>query len=294
MTVMPSWPAGDPEAIGGRRTTDGATGHEPFRSLLGAIPPADDLGPPEISLRFKIGDVHLVLEPAATTSVDDFVDITGRRLRRRGYSCGLPCRAEVAGFADGRARVVAKKKRFRRPAGEPQLQLYTLTGPYSLILTVTEAQAGLAAGLGPIRLDPPPSPAITPVVQMPAVGGSAVEEKLILTRRNVRLTAVVSPGLVTTSTDDFAITRLESMRSQLPDMAVGDWQPDVFLGGWPCARQTFVHGGVRPGEVVRSEYWWAGVVMDRGIQIFVLGTKAIIDLDQARRLQGLAVLVPPG
>jgi hypothetical protein len=34
--------------------------------------------------------------------------------------------------------------------------------------------------------------------------------------------------------------------------------------------------------------------MSRGIQIFVLGTKAIIDLDQARRLQGLAVLVPPG
>ena len=294
MTAMPSWPAGDPETIGARRTTDSATGREPFRSLLGAIPAADDLGPPEISSQFKIGDVHLVLEPVATTSVDDFVDITGRRLRRRGYSCGPPYRAEVGGFADGRARVVAKKKRFRRPGGEPQLQLYALTGPYSLILTVTEAQAGLADDLGPIRVDPPPSPAITPVVQMPAVGRSAVEEKLILTRRNVRLTAVVSPGPITTSTDDFAITRLESMRSQLPDMAVGDWQPDVFLGGWLCARHTFVHGGVRAGEVVRSEYWWAGVVMDRGIQIFVLGTKAIIDLDHARRLQGLAVLVPPG
>jgi hypothetical protein len=294
MTAMPWWSAGVPEAIGAPRTTDGATGHEPFRSLLGAIPSTDDLGPPEISSQFKIGDVHLVLEPAATRSVDDFVDITGRRLRRRGYSCGPPYPAEVAGFADGRARVVAKKKRFRNPAGEPQLQLYAVTGRYSLILTVTEAQAGLAADLGSIRLDPPASPAITPVVQIPAVGRSAVEEKLVLTRRNVRLTAVVSPGLTTTSTDDFAITRLESMRSQLPDMAVGDWQPDVFLGGWPCARHTFVHGGVRAGEAVRSEYWWAGVVTDRGIQIFVLGTKAIIDLDQARRLQGLAVLVPPG
>jgi hypothetical protein len=150
MTAMPSWPAGDPETIGAQRTTDGATAHEPFRSLLGAIPAADDLGPPEISFQFKIGDVHLVLEPAATTSVDDFVDVTGRRLRRRGYSCGPPYRPEVGAFADGRARVVAKKKRFRRPAGEPQ--------------------------------------------QMPAVGRSAVEEKLILTRRNVRLTAVVSPG----------------------------------------------------------------------------------------------------
>lgn len=294
MTAMPSWPTGDPEAMGARRTTDGATRYEPFRSLLGAIPPTDDLGPPEISSRFKIGDVHLVLEPAATTSPDDFADITGRRLRRRGYSCGPSYRAEVAGFADGRARVVAKKKRFRRPAGEPQLQLYALTGPYSLILTVTEAQAGLAADIGPVRLDRPAWPAITPIVQMPAVGRSSVEEKLILTRRNVRLTAVVSPGLITTSTDDFAITRLESMRSELPDMAVGDWQPDVFLGGWPCARHTFVHGGVRAGEAVRSEYWWAGVVMNRGIQIFVFGTKAIIDLDQARRLQDLAVLVPPG
>ena len=294
MTAMPSWPAGDPETIGARRTTDSATGREPFRSLLGAIPAADDLGPPEISSQFKIGDLHLVLEPAATTSVDDFVDITGRRLRRRGYSCGPSYRAEVGGFADGRAWVVAKKKRFRRPGGEPQLQLYALTGPYSLILTVTEAQAGLADDLGPIRLDPPPSPAITPVVQMPAVGRSAVEEKLILTRRNVRLTAVVSPGLITAHTDDFAISRLERMRSRLPDMAVGDWQPDVFLGGWPCALHAFVHGGVRAGEVVRSEYWWAGVVMNRGIQIFVLGTKAIIDLDQARRLQNLAVLVPPG
>ena len=294
MTAMSSWPTGDPEAIGARRTTDGAAGHEPFRSLLGAIPPADDLGPPEISSRFKIGDVHLVLEPATTTSLDDFVDIAGRRLRRRGYSCGPSHRAEVAGFADGRARVVAKKKRFGRPAGEPQRQLYALTGPYSLILTVTEAHAGLAADLGPIRLDPPASPAITPVVRMSAVGWSSVEEKLILTRRNVRLTAVVSPGLITTSTDDFAITRLEAMRSRLPDMAAGDWHPDVFLGGWPCARLTFVHGGVRAGDVVRSEYWWAGVVMNRGIQIFVLGTKAIIDLDQARRLQDLAVLVPPG
>ncbi len=294
MTAMSWWPAGDPEAIGARRTTDSDTGHEPFRSLLGAIWPTDDLGPPEISSRFKIGDVHLVLEPAATTSLDDFVDITGRRLRRRGYSCGPPYRAEVAGFADGRARVVAKKKRFRRPAGEPQLQLYALTGPYSLILTVTEAQAGLAACLGPIWLHPPASPAITPVVHMPAVGRSAVEEKLILARRNVRLTAVVSPGLITAPTDDFAITRLERMRSRLPDMAVGDWQPDVFLGGWPCALHAFVHGGVRAGEVVRSEYWWAGVVMNRGIQIFVLGTKAIIDLDQARRLQNLVVLVPPG
>ena len=56
-------------------------------------------------------------------------------------------------------------------------------------------------------------------------------------------------------------------------------------------RHTFVHGGITAGDVVRSEYWWAGVVMERGIQVFVLGTRSIIDLDQARRLQDLAVLV---
>lgn len=294
MTATPSWSAGDPEAIARWRTIGGEPGPAPFRTLLGAMAPAGQLDPPEVSSRFKIGDVHVVVEPAATTSVEDFTAVTGRRLKRKGYSCGPSYRAEVAGFADGRARVVAKRKRFRHPAGEPQLQLYALIGPYSMIVTVTEAQAGLATELGPIRLDPPVPPAITPVVHMPAVGRSSVEEKLILTRRNARLTAVISPGLVTTSTDDFAITSLESMRSRLPDMAAGDWQPDVFLGGRPCVRQTFVHGGVRAGEVVRSEYWWAGVVMDRGIQIFVLGTKSIIDLDQARRLQDLAVLVPPG
>src|SRR5262249_62092844 len=149
---------------------------------------------PHISSNSKIVTVHLVLDPATTTSLDDFADITGRRLRRRGYSCGPSYRAEVTGFADGRARIVAKKKRFRRPAGEPQLQLYALTGPYSLILTVTEAQAGLAADLGPIRLDRPAWPAITPGVQMPAVGRAAGGEELMLTRPDGRAAACGSPG----------------------------------------------------------------------------------------------------
>lgn len=292
MTAMSSWPSGDPEAIAGRRATNGVWGHEPFRSLLGTTPPADHLGTPEISVRFKIGDVHIVLEPAATLNLDDFVDAAGRRLKRRGYSCGPPYRAEVAGLADGRARVVVRKKRFSRPAGEPQLQLYALAGPYSLIVTM--AEAGQARDFGPIRLDPPAPPAITPVVHLPAVSRSSVEEKIILTHRNARLTGIVSPGFVTTSADDFAITSLDGLRSRLPDMAVGDWQPDVFLGGWPCLRHTFLHGGVRAGELVRSEYWWAGVVADRGIQVFVLGTKSIIDLNQAHRLQEVVALVPPG
>jgi hypothetical protein len=294
MTAMPSGPSGDAEAIAGRRASDGRCGHEPFRSLLGATVPAKRLDAPEISLRLKIGDVHIVMEPAATSHLDDFVDAASRRLRRRGYSCGPPYRTEVAGLVDARARVVVRRKTFRRPAGEPQLQFYALTGSYSVIVTMAEAEVGPARDFGPISLDPPAPPAITPVVQMPAVGRSSVEEKIILTRRNVCLTGIVSPGLVTTSADDFAIGSLESMRSRLPDMAVGDWQPDVFLGGRPCLRHTFLHGGVKAAELVRSEYWWAGVVADRGIQLFVLGTKSIIDLNQAHRLQELVVLVPPG
>jgi hypothetical protein len=292
MTAMPSWSPGDPEAIARRRTTDGVPGITPFRSMLGATQPAHHLDPPEISLRFRVGEVHIVLEPAATSSVDHFVDITGKRLKRRGYSCGPPYSTEVAGFADGRGRVVARKKKFRRPASEPQLQLYTMIRPYSLVLTVAEGQAGRAREFGPIMLDAPVAPAINPVVRLLAADRSPVEETIVLTRRNARLTAVISPRPVTTSNDEFAMASLENIRSRLPNMAVGDWQPDVFLGGRPCVRHTFVHGGVQAGGVVRSEFWWAGVVAERGIQIFVLGTKSIIDQDQARRLQDLVVLVP--
>jgi hypothetical protein len=155
MTAMPSWSPGDPEAIVRPRTADGGSGPAPFRGLLGAIASADHLDPPEISQRFKIGDMHVVLELGATTSVDDLVDTAGKRLKRRGYACGPTYRTEVAGLADGRARVVARRKKFGREAGLPQLQLYAMTGPYSLILTVAAADAPLARGLGPIRLDPP-------------------------------------------------------------------------------------------------------------------------------------------
>jgi hypothetical protein len=292
MTVMPSWSPGDPETTAHRSTADGVAG-PPFRSKLAAVQPGYG-PPPEISLRFKIGVVHVVLEPSATASIDHLVDTVGKRLKRRGYSCRPPAPSPVAGYADGRARVVAKKKRLRSPAGEPQLQLYTLVGPFSLMVTVAEAQAGLAHAFGPIIVYPPTPPAITPVVQIPGADTLAVEEKLMLTQGNVRLTGVVSPGLAAMSTDQFALARLESMRSRLPDMAVGDWQSDVFLGGRPCVRHTFVHGGVKAGTTVRSEYWWAGVVADRGIQIFVLGTKSIIDLNQAHQLQNFVMLVPAG
>jgi len=291
MTAMPSWSPGDPEATVYRRETDGGPG-SPFRSLLGAVQPFAVGASPEASLRFKIRDVHVVLEPSATTSVDDFAETVGKRLKRRGYSCGPTSPSPVAGFAEGRARVVVKKKKLRTPAGQPQLQLYALVGPYSLMLTVAEAQAGLAHAFGPIAVYPPVPPSITPVVQMPGADTSVVEEKLILTRGDTRLTAVIAPGPVTMSTDQYAMARLESMRSRLPNMAVGDWQTDAFLGGRGCLRNTFVHGG--GNAVIRSEYWWVGVVMNRGIQIFVLGTKTIIDLDQAHRLQDLVVLVPPG
>ena len=47
-------------------------------------------------------------------------------------------------------------------------------------------------------------------------------------------------------------------------------------------------------DPVRSEFWWAGVAARRGIQIFALGTKSIIDPGQARQMANLTGLLPPG
>jgi hypothetical protein len=87
----------------------------------------------------------------------------------------------------------------------------------------------------------------------------------------VRLTALAMPGQVTAPPEEYAVTSLSTILGNAPTLKVGDRQPDVFLGGWPCLRHTFVHTGTSPSSPVRSEFWWAGVVAGRGIQIFVLG-----------------------
>jgi hypothetical protein len=292
MTVLPSWSPPDPPASAYPGPPGAGHGPGPgsFRNLLGAVQPAVPLGHLEFSQRFNVGGLNIVLQPAGC-SLEAYLDIAQQRLKRKGWSCEAPYRAAVLGF-DGWARVVTKKKKLRRPAGEPQLQLYTMVGPYSLTVTVAEEQAALAQGFGPVRLDPAPPPVVTPVLRLPA-DISSVEEKLTITRPSERLTALVTPGLASMSTDQFVMTSLGQRQRQAPDIAVGDYQPDVFLGGWPCVRHTFVHGG-NLQAAVRSEFWWAGVVADRGIQVSVIGTKSIIDQGEARRLQDLVALIPPG
>jgi hypothetical protein len=292
MTDMPTWPPGNPEASARPGTVTGQPG--PYRSRLGALQAPGRETIPEISLQFSIGILHVLVETAGEPSLDQLVRAKGKRLGRAGYSCQPPYPAEFAGFPDGLGRVVAKKKKGRRPAGEPQLQLYARPGPYSLTLTVPQAQAGLTRDFGPVTIDQVAPPAIVPIVRMAVPNGSAVGERLILTERGARLTAMVTQEPVTASSDQFAMSCLQAIASRMKDMAVNEGQPDVFLGGQYCIRHTFVIGGVKAGSAVRSEHWWAGVVAGYGVQIFVVGTKSIIDPDQARRLKDTVVLIPSG
>jgi hypothetical protein len=289
MTVPPSWSPGRPgTAVRWRPPVpDGPPGTAPFRSFIGALPPGGNPGVPQISMQFALPGLQVTVEPAAA-GLDEFVETIRRRLKTRGYHCGPAYETPVAGYPDGRGRVVIRRKRGRAPQGEPQLQLYALAGPFSLVLTISEAHDELAAGIGPVWLYPPAPPAATPVVQIPAADLSSVTETLAITQGGARLAAVVSAGLVEVPPEQFVAASLSQLQSQHPTMAVGGWQHDVFLGGRPCIGHAFVHGS-RIGENVRSEFWWAGVVAGRGVQISVVGTKSIIDLDQARRLRDLVI-----
>jgi hypothetical protein len=263
-------------------------GAGPFRNVLGAVPPQAGRGQPDISLRFNVQGLSIVLQPAS--GLQAYMDLTRKRLKRKGWSVGEPYQTGVLGF-DGRARLIKRKKKgFRRPAGLPEVQSYAMVGPYALTVTVPQARADLATSFGSLRIDPAPSPIVTPVVQLPAPA-SSVEEKLTITQGSARLTSLVVRGPVAMSTEQFVAASLGIMQREMPNLAVGDYQPDVFLGGWPCVRQTFVHGGAQ--SLVRSEFWWAGVVAERGIQVSVSGTKSIIDQHEARELQSLVTLIPP-
>jgi hypothetical protein len=240
-------------------------------------------------MQFKLPGLHIAAEPAAS-GIDDFVETMRRSLKARGFHCGPAYPTPVAGYPDGRGCVIFQKKRNRRPQGEPQLQLYTMAGPFSLVITISESHGELAEAIGPVWLYPPAPPVVTPVAAIPTADLSSVEEMLIITRGNARLTAVVSAGLVQTPPDQFVTASLSSLQGRNPNMAVGGSQHDMFLGGQPCIGCAFVHGGSF-GEPVRSEFWWAGVVADRGVQVSVSGAKSIIDLDQARRLRDLVTPV---
>lgn len=286
---MPTWPTGDPRASTYPEAKTGT-----YRNKLGAVLPPGRDTMPEISLRFSVGNLELAVDAAATSSVDKLVSRTGRNLKRAGYSVQKPYPAEFAGLADGRGRVVTKKKKRRRAAGQPLLMLYAVPGPYSVMLTVPQREEGLITSFGPVTVEQAAPPAIVPIVRVGVPDVSAVAEELKLTEPRARLTAMITRDPVTVSTDEFAMSTLQKIMRGLKGAAVNEGQPDMFLGGQYCIRHTFVLGGTAMGTPVRSEYWWAGVVAGHGVQIFVVGTRSIIDMNQARGLKDAVVLIPPG
>ncbi len=162
-----------------------------------------------------------------------------------------------------------------------------MIGPYALTLTTEAARADQARAFGPVRLDPPVAPAVTPVASLPAVSGAAVRERLRISRAAGLLTAVVSPGAA--SAEEYAAAQISALQQQLPRTSVSDARPDVFLGGRPCVRVSVVtadDGG--PG---RSEVWWLGVADGRGVMLRAAGPSGDIAPEQVRRLRDLVVLL---
>jgi hypothetical protein len=306
MTAPPLWPPGGQDASyqpGSPGPQGAAAG---FRNLLGimgfatAASPGSPVGPPRVSgmnvdplavtMQFTVGPLTAMVE-IARGDVQQRAASAGKRLGRRHYMVGPVTPDNVAGYG-GLSRIVCAKKWRNRPAGQPLVQMYAIVGPYALTLTLPQTSAGLERSLGQVNLFPPAPPVITPIVRISGASASAVKEKVTITRDWAKLTALVSAGTVNQSTDEFAMASLNTMRSQLRDLAVDQWQPDVFLGGQPCVRDTFLRGGMNR-DAVRSEYWWAGVVNGRGIQLFVSATKSIISFDEARPLSDVVVLLPP-
>ena len=290
MTGMSAWSPGDPAAGSYQRATTDEPGY--YGNKLGAIQPFDSRLVAAISMQFSVGPMQVMVEKGSAAGLDQLVKASGRRLKRAGYKCGPPYRTEVAGLADGRGRTFIKKPKFRKPVGESFLQLFAMPLPYSVVLTVPEAQAEMARNLGPIRIDPPAPPAIVPLTWIPVPDLPDVSEKLILSVPGMRLTAMITREPVTASTDQFVMDCRYGITSRQGNAAMDQGQPDTFLGGQYCIRHTFVHGG-GTRSAVRSEYWWAGVVAGYGVQIFVLGTQTIIDAEQARRLMDFVVFIPP-
>jgi len=306
MTAPPSWSPGDQYASYQPAMPGPQGAGAGFRNLLGivgsatAASPASPVGPPgvtgmhvdplAVTMQFTVGPLAVNVE-TARGDVQQRALAAGKRLGRQRYTVGAVSPDKVAGYA-GLSRVICARRWRNRPAGQPLIQMYTIVGPFSLTLTLPQTSAGFERTLGQISLYPPTPPVITPIVRISGADAHAVKEKVTITRNWAKLTALVSPGQVTQSTEDFAMTSLNALRSQLQDLAVDQWQPDVFLGGQRCVRDTFLRGGVNR-SAVRSEYWWAGVVNGRGIQLIVSGTKSIISYDEARPLSDVVVLLPP-
>lgn len=264
-------------------------GAVPYRSCLGVMQPAGQASWPAAAAEFAVGGMVITVRPAASADLDAHVSRERKQRKRAGWSCGHPQPSPVAGYPDGRL-LPMRSKRARGAA--PQVRLFTLAGAYLVTVWADEAQAGLAQSLGPVLVEPPVPPLVTPVVRVPGTGGPPPAELLVLTEGAVRLAVQASAGPVTASTDDYAAAALSDLAARLPGTTLGSARRDVFLGGWPCTRVTAVAGGER--TPVRSEYWWVGTAAGRGYTFFGAGTKSIIDAEQACRLRDLVVAIPPG
>lgn len=304
MTAPPWQSSGDPRAAAQPGMRAGGGARAGFRNYLGVAQliqataftaagpvgaPGLQVGPGSISQRFIVGPESLTVETGAGTP-EQFADTVRKRLRKtnRGYKFGPVSPAQVAGY-QGVARALTGRKRRGKPAPPPATQMYTVVGPYAVTVTLT---GPAQPALGSLGLYPAAPPVITPVVRLPDADPLSVEERLTISRGSIKLTAILSSGNVTGSADAYATGVLRTLQSQLADLAVDNSQPDVFLGGQPCVRAGFLRGGLR-GQQIRSEFWWAGVVGGRGIQLLVSGTKSIISLQEALPLRDVVVLLPP-
>lgn len=290
MTAAPFWQAGDLNAPASQ-AGPAVSGWTAFRNLLGvvgaeAFPTSAPLviRPPEIVQKFTAGQVSVTVRAALGDAAQQ-ADAARKNLRKT-FRAGPLSQADVAGYP-GLSRALTPKKR----GSEQIVQMYTVVGQCWLMLTLPEAAAGSERSLCPITLLPGPPPVMSPAVQIAGAGGQPVGEEITVRPGSLELRAIASPGPVSQSTADYAMASLAAVRARTPDAAVGGWQDDVFAGGWPAVRTTFLTGGGT--GIVRSQHWWAGVVNGRGIQLFVSGTKSIISLDEARPLHDLIVLMPP-
>ena len=258
----------------------------PFRSSLMACQPQG--GPfPVPLLRLTLPHLIISAEPAGP-GVDPYLQLVRKRLKARRYVIEQPFRAEVAGNPDGRGQWVAPKGSKQ----DRQLQLYAVAGGVAIMITASQANAGCIPAAGPVQFAHPPVPGLLPLVRLPAVDSSAVEERITLVHKGgpgpgVKLAAIVTARTVTASADGYAAEALARLRQRSPDLAIGEPEPDAFLGGHYCIRRTLLHSSASLRAATRNEFWWAGVVAGRGVQVSALGLNSIIGLPAAAWLRDL-------
>ncbi len=258
----------------------------PFSSALMACQPQGGPRPVPV-LRLRLPHLIISVEPAGP-GIDQYLQTVRKRLKARRYVFEQAFPAEVAGNPDGRGQWVAPKGNKQNR----QLQLCAVTGGVAIMITASQASAGFIQAAGPVQFAHPPVPGLLPLVRLPAVDSSAVEERITLVHKGgpgpgIRLAAIVTARTVTGSADGYAAGALARLRQRSPDLAIGEPEPDVFLGGHYCVRRTLLHSSASLRAATQNEFWWAGVVAGRGVQVSALGLNSIIGLPPAAWLRDL-------